>query len=157
MTSVSHINLRYREIAIACAATIAAAAIAVPTSSAEEADRSPKPTAAPSASAVTKSASAPKVDAAIKSGPAVIIAHLPAGLVDQKGVVEARSGAQALGAPFVALSAASPEDAKEISRRFQIKTTPTVLVVDSDGTVRTEISGYADRATVEQAVANARR
>ena len=134
---------------------IAGLAMALSAAAAGAADApSAVPTAAPS---VKQTEIGKQVDATIENGPAVIVGHLPNGVVDKLGVVEARAAADAQGAAFIALSAAKPDDAQEVLARFGVTSTPTVLVVSAKGKVLTQLSGYSDRETVRQAIVNAKR
>ena len=151
-TRVRPLSFKQSSVLAACAATLAGIALAVPATSADGADA---PAAAPTEA--KKSAVAKKIDTTIKNGPAVIIARMPNGVLDGLAVIEARAAADTTGAPFLSLSATDNVASAELIQRFGVLTTPAVLVVDAENGVRTQINGYADRATVAQAVANARR
>ena len=103
----------------------------------------PDPPAA-SAPSVKETKTSKRVDAAIKNGPAVVVGHLPSGVVDKIGLVEARAAANAQGATFVALDASNAEHAQELLTRFRVTSTPTVMIIMPKGKIRTQLTGYAD-------------
>ena len=131
---------------------IAGVAMILSVAAAGGADTPAKPAKAPS---VKQSAISKKVDAAVKKGPAVVVGYLPSGVVDKVGLVEARAAANTTGAEFVALDVSKKPHAQELLSRFSVTTTPTVMIVSQQGKVMTQLSGYADRQTVRQAVRNA--
>jgi thiol:disulfide interchange protein len=149
---VRHLRFKHRGVLATCAATLIGIALAVPATSADSADNPPP---ANTSGAATQTAA--KIDKTLEQGPAVIVGRMPQGIVDDLALVEARAAATQTGAPFLSLSATEQDEAAELIQRFNVVTTPAILVVDSEQGVRTHINGYADRETVAQAVQNARR
>jgi len=148
---VRNLCFKHRGILATCAATLVAIALAVPATSADSAD-----SAAPPATGNDNPATQ-KIDQTLKNGPAVIVARLPKGVVDDLVIVEASAAAGQTGAPFLSLSTEDPGEAAELIQRFNVITTPSILIVDADKGIRTQINGYADRDVIAQAVQNARR
>ncbi len=148
---VRNLRFKHRGILATCAATLVGIALAVPATSANSAD-APTPPATGN-----ESAAAQKIDRTLKNGPAVVVARLPKGVVDDLVIVEASAAAGQTGAPFLSLSTEDPGEAAELIQRFNVITTPAILIVDADKGIRSQIDGYADRDVIAQAVQNARR
>jgi hypothetical protein len=90
---------------------------------------------------------------------AVVVVSLvaPHAVVDGLASGEAKAGAAAMGAPFIALNVFHQRPGTEILRKLGITATPAVLVVTRRPyTVSAEFQGFVDRNVVEQAVADAR-
>jgi hypothetical protein len=91
-------------------------------------------------------------------GPVVVVAQLPTGVVDSLAVREARAGADAAGATFVAFDVSVEATADGVLTELGVATTPSVLIVTGKDALATNIwNGYVDRDVVAQAVENARR
>jgi hypothetical protein len=69
---------------------------------------------------------------------------------------EARAGAAAGGAGFLAVDASRDRQVASLAAAFEIRDAPAILVVKQGFRVAVRISGYADRETIAQAAANAR-
>jgi hypothetical protein len=151
-TDVRDLHFKHGGILAACAAALVGIALAVPATSAGDAKN-----AAAVDNPATTSAAASKIESTLKKGPAVVVARLPQGIVDDLAIVEASAAAGETRAPFLTLSTEDPAEAAELIQRFNVVTTPTILVADADNGIYTQINGYADRATIAQAVLNARR
>jgi len=149
---VRNLRFKHRGILATCAATLIGIALAVPATSAESADNP-----APATASNDVSAAAAKIDSTLQKGPAVIVARVPQGVVDALVIVEASAAAGQMSAPFLTLSTEDPGEAAELIQRFNVVTTPSILVVDADKGIQTQINGYADRDVIAQAIQNARR
>ena len=85
----------------------------------------------------------------------VVATFLPGSSLDAITLREARAGARAASAGFVAVDAGRERQISHVHRRFRVTNDPTVLILARPGRVVTRIDGFADAATVAQAVANA--
>jgi hypothetical protein len=74
---------------------------------------------------------------------------------DTSALAQARAGAQASGAGFVALNVLFEGHARALERIVGPISDPSVLVFKRPGKVANRIEGYADSATVAQAAQNA--
>jgi hypothetical protein len=101
-----------------------------------------------------------RLDAALADGgPVVVLAQMPSGVVDALAVREARAGADAADATFVAFDVSDEEIATGVLTELGIAAAPSLAVVTKgDPPLPTNIwNGYVDRDVVAQAVENARR
>jgi hypothetical protein len=101
---------------------------------------------------------------ALRGGPVVVAAlYAPGSSVDELARAEAQAGARAAGVPFVALDVTSERVAAPLtslltggaSAADRVLDDPAVLVFKSPRTLFVRLSGWNDRDTVAQAVANA--
>jgi hypothetical protein len=102
---------------------------------------------------------------ALRDGEPVVVAALyaPGSSVDELARAEAQAGARAAGVPFVALDVTSEKVAAPLtslltggaSAADRVLDDPAVLVFKSPKTLFVRLSGWNDRDTVAQAVANA--
>jgi hypothetical protein len=101
---------------------------------------------------------------ALRGGPVVVAAlYAPGSSVDELARAEAQAGARAAGVPFVALDVTSERVAAPLtslltggaSAADRVLDDPAVLVFKSPKTLFVRLSGWNDRDTVAQAVANA--
>jgi hypothetical protein len=101
---------------------------------------------------------------ALRGEPVVVAAlYAPGSSVDELARVEAEAGAKAEGVPFVALDVTSEKVAAPLtslltggaSAADRVLDDPAVLVFKSPKTLFLRLSGWNDRDTVAQAVANA--
>lgn len=117
---------------------------------------------------VAKQKPKPKVDptladglpssvAAAFSGRNVVVVSLyaPDAPLDEMAVAEARSGAGAAGAGFVALNVFNEAQARPLTKLLGVLENPTVLVFKRPGELFLRLPGFADQQTVEQAARNA--
>ncbi len=74
---------------------------------------------------------------------------------DTQALAQARAGAKATGAGFVALNVLFEGHAKALQRLAGPISDPSVLVVKRPGRVANRLEGFADSATVAQAAHNA--
>jgi hypothetical protein len=101
---------------------------------------------------------------ALRGGPVVVAAlYAPGSSVDELARAEAQAGARAAGVPFVALDVTKERVAAPLtslltggaSAADRVLDDPAVLVFKSPKTLYVRLSGWNDRDTVAQAVANA--
>jgi hypothetical protein len=101
---------------------------------------------------------------ALRGGSVVVAAlYAPGSSVDELARAEAQAGARAAGVPFVALDVTSERVAAPLtslltggaSAADRVLDDPAVLVFKSPKTLFVRLSGWNDRDTVAQAVANA--
>jgi hypothetical protein len=101
---------------------------------------------------------------ALRGEPVVVAAlYAPGSSVDELARAEAQAGARAAGVPFVALDVTSEKVAAPLtslltggaSAADRVLDDPAVLVFKSPKTLFVRLSGWNDRDTVAQAVANA--
>ena len=86
----------------------------------------------------------------------VVVLYSPEATVDRLAIREARAGADAVDAGFLAVDVSSNRALKAIGAEHGIREAPSVLVYARWLGVVTTISGFADRETVAQAAENAR-
>lgn len=87
----------------------------------------------------------------------VVVLYAPAGGVDNVAVREARAGAVASKAGFVAVNVKKNSAVTKLYERYGAKDAPAVLVFVRGPKLVTFFNGFADRETVAQAVSNALR
>src|ERR671922_302373 len=90
---------------------------------------------------------------------AVVVVGLydPDAAVDTMALAEAKAGAQAAGAGFVALNVLAESQSRPLLELLGTLENPSVLVYRRPDTLFARIGGFADRETVAQAAANAKR
>jgi hypothetical protein len=88
---------------------------------------------------------------------AVVVAVLysPDSTVDRLAIREARAGAKAVDAGFVAIDVYNTREIAPVAAESQVRSAPAVLVFARYEGAVTQIAGYADRETVAQAADNA--
>ena len=121
----------------------------------------PKPTTAPRANPKPKprvmSGFSAKIDHALRYSRVVVVSvSMPGGAVDAIVRREARAGAKASRAGFVAISAANERALSGLIAKTGVLPDPAVVIVKRPGVVATTFS-VTDAGTVAQAVAQARR
>ncbi len=101
----------------------------------------------------------PRVLSAALAGNRVVVVGLydPQAAVDEIALAEARAGALAAGAGFVALNIHAEEQSRPLLELLGALENPSVLVYRRPDALFARIGGFADRETVAQAAANARR
>jgi thiol:disulfide interchange protein len=85
----------------------------------------------------------------------VVVFHTPGSDVDGEALFEARAGAAAANAGFLAVDVTKENTVAGIAAEYEVLSSPTVLVVVKSGEARSRFDGYVDRLTVAQAVTNA--
>ncbi len=86
----------------------------------------------------------------------VVVLYSPDAPLDGLATREARAGAMAAGAGFLAVDVLKEKSAAAVVKRSDIRSTPTVLVFRRGQKLTTQFEGVVDRETVAQAAANAR-
>jgi hypothetical protein len=86
----------------------------------------------------------------------VVVFHTPEADLDATAVREARAGALAAGAGFLAVDVSREGAVAKLALEYEVLEAPTVLVLTRRSGVRSAFGGYVDRDTVAQAVTNAR-
>jgi hypothetical protein len=95
-------------------------------------------------------------DALEKKRIVVVLFYAPRSAYDAIQAREARAGATAARAGFLAVNAARDRDVAALAAAFEVLDAPAVVIVKRGYRVAARINGFADRETVAQAVANAR-
>jgi hypothetical protein len=85
----------------------------------------------------------------------VVVFHTPGADLDGEALREARAGAVASHAGFLAVDVTKDTAVAEIAAEYEVLGSPTILVVVKSGEARSRFEGYVDRQTVAQAVTNA--
>jgi hypothetical protein len=117
----------------------------------------PKP-AQPAAPAVDANG-LPRVMSAALAGNRVVVVglHDPDSALDQMALAEARAGARAAGAGFVAVNVFAEAQSRPLLELLGALENPGILVYRRPDVLFARMSGFADSETVAQAAANARR
>jgi hypothetical protein len=126
-----------------------------------------KPKPAPVAPAKPVQPAAPAVDdnglprvlsTALAGNRVVVVGlHDPDSALDQMALAEARTGAQAAGAGFVAINVFAEAQSRPLLELLGALENPGILVYRKPDVLFARMSGFADSETVAQAAANARR
>ena len=129
-----------------------------------------KPVAVPVQPPLRKPVEAPKGDPVDANGLPLVLANTlarhpvtvvalydPDAAVDQMALAEARAGAAAVGAGFLALDIRREPQVRPLARLLGVLETPSVLVYERPHRLFARLSGFSDRETVAQAAANARQ
>jgi hypothetical protein len=95
-------------------------------------------------------------DALAKNPVVVVSVVAPRGRVDAVAFREARAGAAAAGAGFVRVNAFRQAEIAPLDAKVDIRSNPTLIVIRRPDQVSIQIDGFVDRATIVQAVADAR-
>jgi hypothetical protein len=95
-------------------------------------------------------------DALAKNPVVVVSVVAPRGRVDEVAFREARAGAAAAGAGFVRINAFRQAEVAPLDAKVDIRSNPTLIVIRRPDQVSIQIDGFVDRATIVQAVADAR-
>lgn len=117
----------------------------------------PKP-AEPAAAAVDANG-LPRVLSTALAGNRVVVVglHDPDSALDQMALAEARAGARAAGAGFVAINVFAEAQSRPLLELLGALENPGILVYRKPDVLFARMSGFADSETVAQAAANARR
>jgi hypothetical protein len=87
----------------------------------------------------------------------VVLLYAPEGQVDALATAEARLAADEVHAGFVAIDSSKERAVSDLALDYDLRMTPTVLVVTRGPTLANKIEGFADRETVAQLIEDARR
>jgi len=85
----------------------------------------------------------------------VIVFHTPGTDLDAHAVREARAGAAAANAGYLAVDVTKESAVEGLAAEYEVLEAPTVLVIVRGGELRSRFAGVVDRLTVAQAVTNA--
>jgi hypothetical protein len=85
----------------------------------------------------------------------VVVLYTPEASLDALTTLEARAGARAAGAGFVAVDVSKERAVAPLAKAHALRTAPGILVVTRGPKVAVRFNGYEDRETVAQAAANA--
>ena len=101
----------------------------------------------------------PRVLSSALAGNRVVVVglHDPDSALDQMALAEARAGARAAGAGFVAINVFAESQSRPLLELLGALENPGILVYRKPDVLFARISGFADSETVAQAAANARR
>jgi hypothetical protein len=129
-----------------------------------------KPVAVPVQPPVRKPVEAPKGDPVDGNGLPLVLARTlarhpvtvvalydPDAAIDQMALAEARAGAVAVNAGFLALNIRREPQVRPLAQLLGVLETPSVLVYERPNTLFARLRGFSDRETVAQAAANARQ
>jgi hypothetical protein len=97
----------------------------------------------------------PVASALQRKGVVVVSLYAPNLPLDDMAVREARAGASAAGAGFVALNVLNEAQARPLTELLGVLEDPSVLVFRRPGEMFLRLSGFADQQTVAQAARNA--
>ena len=112
--------------------------------------------AAPADEATEKPAATPLQKALKKHKVVVVVLFAPEVAVDALATREARAGARAVGAGFLAVDVLDEQAAEAVARDSEVRSTPAIFVFKRGEELVTQLDGFADRETVAQAAANAK-
>ena len=85
----------------------------------------------------------------------VVVLYAPDSAVDNLATREARAGALAVGAGFLAVDVSNEAAVSSLAEAFDVREAPALLVFKRGPEVVTRIDGFADRDTVAQAAGTA--
>jgi hypothetical protein len=126
-----------------------------------------KPAAKPAAKPKAKPANPPAPSAADDGLPSaltsalarnhvvVVSLYAPRVELDDMALQEAKAGASAAGAGFIALNVMSDAQSRQLTKQLGVLEDPGVLVFKRPGELVTRFSGFADKQTILQAARNA--
>jgi hypothetical protein len=98
------------------------------------------------------------LSAALRDNRVVVVGlYDPQAAVDEMALAEARAGAAAAGVGFVAINVFAENQSRPLLEQLGALENPSVLVYRRPNALFARIGGFADRETVAQAAANARR
>ena len=90
-----------------------------------------------------------------KHGVVVVVLYSPDAAVDSLATREARAGALAVGAGFLAVDVSNENAVATFATAFDVRQAPALLVFKRGPEMVTRIDGFADRDTVAQAAGTA--
>ncbi len=96
------------------------------------------------------------LSAALARNPVVVVSlYAPDVELDEMAMQEAKAGAAAAGAGFVALNVLNESQSRPLAKELGVLEDPAVLVFRRPGELVVRFSGFADKQTVLQAARNA--
>jgi hypothetical protein len=94
---------------------------------------------------------------ALKRSPIVVVAVIsPKSIVDEYALAEAKAGAKLQHAGFVEVNAYSQRQIAPFDSTITVSANPAILIMKRPTQVTLQMPGFADRASVEQAIDDAR-
>lgn len=85
----------------------------------------------------------------------VVVFHTPGADLDAQAVREARAGAAAANAGYLAIDVTKESAVEDLAAEYEVLEAPTLLVIVRGGELRSRFAAVVDRQTVAQAVTNA--
>ena len=85
----------------------------------------------------------------------VVSLYAPRVELDDMALREAKAGASAAGAGFLAVNVLSDAQSRQLTKQLGVLEDPGVLVFKRPGDLVTRFSGFADKQTILQAARNA--
>lgn len=139
-----------------------AAAKRAPAKVAPKAVRTPKraparkPTPKPAPKPAVQNGLPSSIAAALQRNEVVVVSlYAPDLPLDDLALQEARAGAAAAGAGFVALNVLNESQSRPLAQKLGLLEDPAVLVFKGQGDLFVRLTGFADKQTVAQAATNA--
>lgn len=86
----------------------------------------------------------------------VMIVYSPEGAVDSSAISEARLGADDANAGFLAINGNKESEVGDLANEYDVRSTPTVLIMERGPSLANKAVGWVDRQTVAQLVEDAR-
>ena len=95
---------------------------------------------------------------ALGKNPVTVVAlYDPASAIDAMALAEARAGAGAVKAGFLALNIRNEPQVRPLAQLLGVLESPSVLVYERPSTLFVRLDGFSDRETIAQAAVNAQR
>jgi thiol:disulfide interchange protein len=115
----------------------------------------PKPANPPASPANQDGLPSALVSALARSEVVVVSLYAPRIELDDMALQEAKAGAAAAGAGFLAVNVMSEAESRQLTKQLGVLEDPAVLVFKRPGDLVTRFSGFADKQTILQAARNA--
>jgi hypothetical protein len=87
----------------------------------------------------------------------IVALYDPAAALDVMALAEARAGAAAVDAGFLALNIRNEPQVRPLAQLLGVLRSPSILVYERPNTLFIRLDGFTDRETIAQAAVNARR
>jgi len=116
----------------------------------------PKPKTKPAKPPAAQNGLPPALNSALARNHVVVVSlYAPRVELDDMALQEAKAGAAAAGAGFVAVNVMSDAQSRQLTKQLGVLEDPGVLVFKRPGDLVTRFSGFADKQTILQAARNA--
>jgi hypothetical protein len=132
-----------------------AAALVSTTPAKQPAPPKAAPANKPSGPSKTTKALSPLQEELGAHGAVVVVFYTPGANLDALTTLEARAGAEAAGAGFVAVDVSNEKAVAALAEEHMLRAAPGILVVTRGPEVAVRFDGFEDRETIAQAAANA--
>jgi hypothetical protein len=117
-----------------------------------------KPTEAPKGDPVDAHGLPLVLAQTLKKHPVTVVAlYDPDSAIDGMALAEARAGAAAVKAGFLALNIRNEPQVRPLAQLLGVLESPSVLVYERPNTLFVRLNGFSDRETIAQAAVNARQ